>query len=79
MSAQAVDPGPVGPALELHGPAYEWALWGTTVRLVTAEPAALRSAKRLVDDVLAHVELPPARTARRTACRRVGGCRPRRR
>ncbi|GAA1875556.1 FAD:protein FMN transferase [Lapillicoccus jejuensis] len=60
MSAQAVDPGsltPPGPALELHGPAYEWALWGTTVRLVTADPAALRSAKRLVDDVLAHVEL----------------------
>lgn len=48
---------PVGPALELHGPAYEWALWGTTVRLVTDDPAALRSAKRLVDDVLAHVEL----------------------
>jgi len=59
MSAQQVDgtatvPGPV---LELHGPAYEWSLWSTTVRVVTAEPGALRSAKRLVDDVLAHVEL----------------------
>lgn len=56
MSAQAVDPA-AGPALELHGPAYEWALWGTTVRLVTADPSTLRSAKRLVDDVLTHVEL----------------------
>ncbi len=59
MSAQPVDGRHLapGPALELHGPAYEWSLWSTTVRVVTAEPGALRSAKRLVDDVLAHVEL----------------------
>lgn len=58
MSAQALgDPQP-----ELRGPAYEWALWSTTVRVVTSDPAALRSAKRLVDDVLAHVELATSTT-----------------
>lgn len=59
MSAQAVE-GPAhvgGPAVELYGPAYEWALWSTTVRVVTSEPGALPSAKRLVDEVLAQVEL----------------------
>lgn len=42
---------------QLHGPAYEWALWSTTVRVVTADPHALPSARRLVDAELAHVEL----------------------
>jgi FAD:protein FMN transferase len=42
---------------QLHGPAYEWALWSTTVRVVTADPHALPSARRLVDTELAHVEL----------------------
>jgi thiamine biosynthesis lipoprotein len=44
-------------AQQLHGPAYEWALWSTTVRVVTADPHALPSARRLVDAELAHVEL----------------------
>src|SRR5689334_10563141 len=42
---------------QLHGPAYEWALWSTTVRVVTAAPHALPSARRLVDAELAQVEL----------------------
>lgn len=58
MSAQALD----SPQPELHGPAYEWSQWSTTVRVVTADPAALRSAKRLVDDVLADVD--PTASAR---------------
>jgi FAD:protein FMN transferase len=44
-------------AQQLHGPAYEWPLWSTTVRVVTADPHALPSARRLVDTELAHVEL----------------------
>jgi FAD:protein FMN transferase len=47
----------MGAPLQLHGPAYEWALWSTTVRVVTADPHALPSARRLVDQELAHVEL----------------------
>lgn len=58
MSAQAVD----DPQPELRGPAYEWSLWSTTVRVVTSDPAALRSAHRLVDDVLRHVELATSST-----------------
>ena len=46
-----------GRHVDLRGPAHEWRLWSTTVRLVTSDPGALRSAKRLVDDALAHVEL----------------------
>jgi thiamine biosynthesis lipoprotein len=62
---------------QLHGPAYEWALWSTTVRVVTADPHALPSARRLVDAELAHVELaagpgrPNAELARLPSGRRA--------
>lgn len=49
---------------ELHGPAYEWALWSTTIRLITSDPHALSSARRLVDGELAHVELATSRFRR---------------
>jgi thiamine biosynthesis lipoprotein len=48
----------------LHGPAYEWPLWSTTMRVVTAEPHALPSARRLVEAELAHVELAASRGRR---------------
>jgi thiamine biosynthesis lipoprotein len=41
----------------LSGPAYEWPLWATTMRVVTSDPRALPSARRLVDRELAHVDL----------------------
>ncbi|HEU4330027.1 MAG TPA: FAD:protein FMN transferase [Lapillicoccus sp.] len=62
---------------QLHGPAYEWALWSTTVRVVTADARALPSARRLVDAELAHVELaagprrPDSELARLPSGRRV--------
>ena len=31
----------MGAQPQLHGPAYEWALWSTTMRVVTADPHAL--------------------------------------
>ncbi len=49
------------PRFTLRGPAYEWPLWSTTVRVVTADPHALPSARRLVDTELAHVELAAGR------------------
>lgn len=55
MSAQALD------THELHGPAYEWSLWSTTMRVVTSDPRALSSAKRLIDAELAQVELAVSR------------------
>jgi FAD:protein FMN transferase len=45
----------------LGGPAYEWALWSTTVRVVTADPHALPSARRLIDAELGRVELAASR------------------
>lgn len=48
-------------AAELRGPAYEWALWSTRMRLVTSDPHALASAKRIVDSELARVELAASR------------------
>ena len=39
--------------LTLRGPAYEWALWSTTVRLAVANPHHLPAARRLVDRELA--------------------------
>ena len=45
----------------VRGPAYEWSLWSTTMRLVTSDPHALASAKRLIDAELAHVELAASR------------------
>jgi thiamine biosynthesis lipoprotein len=45
----------------LRGPAYEWALWSTTVRVVTADPRALPSARRLIDAELGRVELAASR------------------
>ena len=42
------------------GPAYEWPLWSTTMRVVTADPRALPSARRLVDREMAHVDLDEA-------------------
>ena len=50
---------PSTPALPAHlaGPAYEWALWSTTVRVVTDDPHALPSARRLIEAELARVEL----------------------
>jgi thiamine biosynthesis lipoprotein len=45
------------PRTALSGPAYEWPLWSTTMRVVTADPHALPSARRLVETELAHVEL----------------------
>jgi thiamine biosynthesis lipoprotein len=48
----------------LRGPAYEWPLWSTTVRVVTANPHALPSARRLVDAELARVELATSRRRR---------------
>jgi thiamine biosynthesis lipoprotein len=62
---------------ELHGPAYQWALWSTTVRVVTADPHALPSARRLVDAELARVERavgpqrPDSELARLRAGRRM--------
>jgi FAD:protein FMN transferase len=47
--------------LTLRGPAYEWALWSTTVRLAVADPHHLPAAKRLVDRELARVELAASR------------------
>ncbi|MEO3937659.1 hypothetical protein V3N99_12995 [Dermatophilaceae bacterium Soc4.6] len=48
---------PLDLPLELHGPASEWSRCSTLVRVVTAEPGALRPARRLVDDVLAGMDL----------------------
>ncbi len=50
--------------IQLHGPAYEWALWSTTMRVVTDDPHALPSARRLIDGELAHVELAASRFRR---------------
>jgi len=47
--------------LTLRGPAYEWALWSTTVRVAVADPHHLPAAKRLVDRQLAAVELAASR------------------
>jgi FAD:protein FMN transferase len=47
--------------LTLRGPAYEWALWSTTVRVAVADPHHLPAAKRLVDRQLAAVELASSR------------------
>jgi len=47
--------------LTLRGPAYEWALWSTTVRLAVADPHHLPAAKRLVDRELAGVERAASR------------------
>ena len=52
------------PRTALHGPAYEWPLWSTTMRVVTADPHALPSARRLVETELAHVELAASRERR---------------
>jgi thiamine biosynthesis lipoprotein len=52
------------PRTMLRGPAYEWPLWSTTVRVVTADPHALPSARRLVDAELARVELATSRRRR---------------
>ena len=41
----------------LRGPAYEWAFWSTTLRVVTSDPHALPSARRLIDAELGRVEL----------------------
>lgn len=54
----------MGAQPQLHGPAYEWALWSTTMRVVTADPRALPSARRLVDTELARVELAASRERR---------------
>ena len=54
--------------LTLRGPAYEWALWSTTVRLAVADPHHLPAAKRLVDRELARVELAASRFARTPSC-----------
>jgi thiamine biosynthesis lipoprotein len=51
----------MGAPQQLHGPAYEWALWSTTVRVVTADPHALPSARRLIDAELGRVELAASR------------------
>ena len=48
----------------LRGPAYEWALWSTTVRVVTADPHALPSARRLINAELGRVELAASRVRR---------------
>lgn len=58
MGAQPVGP---DPTTGLHGPAYEWALWSTTMRVVTDDPHALPSARRLIDGELAQVELAASR------------------
>lgn len=47
-----------------RGPALEWALWSTTMRLVTSEERALPAAKRLVDHELQAVELAASRFRR---------------
>ncbi len=64
MSAAALDQSRFGGSVALHGPAYEWALWSTTVRLLTSDPHALPSARRLVDAELARVELAVSRSRR---------------
>jgi hypothetical protein len=61
MGAQPMGADPVDPRTELHGPAYEWRLWSTTMRIVTDDPNALPSARRLVDGELAQVELAASR------------------
>ena len=52
---------PVDHSAALGGPAYEWALWSTRVRVVTADPHALPSARRLIDAELGRVELAASR------------------
>ncbi len=52
------------PRTTLRGPAYEWPLWSTTIRVVTADPHALPSARRLVETELGHVELAASRGRR---------------
>jgi thiamine biosynthesis lipoprotein len=54
MSAVAL---PVTEQIQLHGPAYEWPLWASTIRVVTADSHALPSARRLIEAELAHIEL----------------------
>jgi thiamine biosynthesis lipoprotein len=73
MGAQLVVPVSIPP---LRGPAYEWALWSTTIRVVTDDPQALPLARRLIDGELAQVELAASRLrpARRSArCPPAGG------
>lgn len=53
--------GRLEPTTRLHGPAYEWALWSSTMRVVTDDPHALPSARRLIDGELAQVELAASR------------------
>ena len=48
----------------LRGPAYEWALWSTRLRVVTSDPHALPSARRLIDAELGRVELAASRVRR---------------
>ncbi|GAA1256436.1 FAD:protein FMN transferase [Oryzihumus leptocrescens] len=57
--------------LTLRGPAYEWALWSTTVRVAVADPHALPSARRLVDHELAAVELAASRFRADSEVRRL--------
>jgi FAD:protein FMN transferase len=59
------------PDLTLRGPAYEWALWSTTVRLAVANPHHLPAARRLVDRELAAVEQASSRFRADSELRRL--------
>ena len=59
------------PDLTLRGPAYEWALWSTTVRLAVANPHHLPAARRLVDRELAVVEQASSRFRTDSELRRL--------
>ncbi len=58
MGAQPAGP---DPRTQLQGPASEWALWSTTMRVVTEDSHALPSARRLIDGELAQVKLAASR------------------
>lgn len=68
MGAQPVAP---GARVRAHGPADEWPHWSTTVRVVTEDPHALASARRLVDGELARVELAASRSGPDSEIRRL--------
>ena len=59
------------PDLTLRGPAYEWALWSTTVRVAVANPHHLPAVRRLVDRELAAVEQASSRFRADSELRRL--------
>ena len=61
------------PAATLDG-TVEWSMWTTTVRVVTADPAAVHEASRLVADVLVDVDQAASRFRVDSELSRLNAC-----